>query len=297
MRYPWQVICTYFLFLISFLTCAGLLAVIAPARSWGQTGGDLANREKVGVSKSLQILVVVTRNWDDFHGTAQRYERSTLNSEWRAAGPAFRVVVGKTGLGWGRGVQPDILRPEIGDAARGPRKREGDGKAPAGIFLLPSSFGYSPEPLPGARMPYTALTASVECVDDPQSSHYNQLLDAHGMTKDWNSSEQMRRDDELYRWGVFVAHNTNPTQAGDGSCIFLHIWRGPDQGTVGCTAMEQGNIESLLRWLDPSRHPVLVQLPESEYGRLVSAWSLPRSPVSASSGDAQGKSSGGSGEQ
>jgi zinc D-Ala-D-Ala dipeptidase len=247
------------MFLINAVVTPGLFAKDAA------TGGD-----KIGISNSLQMLVVTTKSWDDLHGRAQRYERSTLKSKWRAIGPVFPVVVGKTGLGWGRGIQP-----ENASATDGPVKHEGDGKAPAGIFVLSSSFGYSPDPLSGARMRYTALSPSVECVDDSASSHYNQLLDAEGMAKDWNSFEQMRRNDELYRWGVFVAHNSNPPQSGAGSCIFLHIWRGPDQGTVGCTAMEQANIESLLQWLDPEKHPVLVQLPASEYVHYRKTWSLP----------------------
>jgi len=40
-----------------------------------------------------------------------------------------------------------------------------------------------------------------------------------------------------YRLGVFVEHNTKPRRAGFGSCIFLHIWSGPTEPTIGCTAM------------------------------------------------------------
>jgi D-alanyl-D-alanine dipeptidase len=251
-----------------------LITAVGVPRLFAKTGAASAHGGKTsGLSNSLQMLVVTTNNWDDLHGTAQRYERSKLKGKWRPIGPAFPVVVGKTGLGWGRGIQPENASPADGQV-----KHEGDGKAPAGIFVLPSSFGYSPDPLPGARMPYTSLSPSVECVDDSASSHYNQLLNAEGMTKDWNSSEQMRRTDELYRWGVFVAHNSNPPRSGAGSCIFLHIWRGPDQGTVGCTAMQRANIESLLQWLDPDKHPVLVQLPASEYVRYRKTWSLPMQP-------------------
>jgi L,D-peptidoglycan transpeptidase YkuD (ErfK/YbiS/YcfS/YnhG family) len=74
---------------------------------------------------------------------------------------------------------------------------------------------------------------------------------------------------------VVVGYNTSPTRSGAGSCIFLHIWDGPEQGTAGCTAMEPIRIETLLRWLDPKKAPVLVQLPEPEYLKYQSAWSLP----------------------
>lgn len=247
-----------------------LMLAVFPSSLISKSGEAPENAGKRGIGDSLQMLVVTTKDWNDLHGTGQRYERSNRNREWRPAGGTFPVVVGNAGLGWGRGMQPDTR-----GAADGPVKHEGDGKAPAGIFRLTLSFGYSSEPLPGARMQYMALTPSVECVDDPKSRRYNQLFDSQGVTRDWNSSEQMRRDDELYRWGVFVAHNVGPAVSGAGSCIFLHIWHGPDKGTVGCTAMEQANIELLLRWLDPSKRPVLVQLPAAQYARYRNAWSLP----------------------
>lgn len=226
--------------------------------------------ESRNASISRQMIVVVTKNWDDFHGTARRYERSDLKTKWREVDQPFAVVVGGNGLAWGQGLQPDTA--ELGND---PIKREGDGKAPAGIFLLTSSFGYSAKALDNARLPYTTLTPTVECVDDPLSIHYNQLFDTKDTAKDWSSSEQMRRGDELYRWGVVVGYNTSPTRSRAGSCIFLHIWDGAEQGTAGCTAMEPASIETLLRWLDPKKHPVLVQLPETEYVRYQTAWSLP----------------------
>ena len=38
-------------------------------------------------------------------------------------------------------------------APREPVKREGDGKAPAGIFDLGTAFGYAAQPLPGLKLP------------------------------------------------------------------------------------------------------------------------------------------------
>ena len=83
------------------------------------------------------------------------------------------------------------------------------------------------------------------------------------------------REVEGYRWGLVVEHNSAPPAAGRGSCIFLHVWAGPDVGTAGCTALERPNLEALLRWLAPRRRPLLVQLPEAEYARLSRAWRLP----------------------
>ncbi|HEX8292528.1 MAG TPA: hypothetical protein VF570_12275, partial [Pyrinomonadaceae bacterium] len=77
------------------------------------------------------------------------------------------------------------------------------------------------------------------------------------------------------RWGLFVMHNAAPPAAGRGSCIFLHVWAGPGRGTAGCTAMEEASLTELLRWLDPKKRPLLLQLPESEYARRRTDWRLP----------------------
>ena len=64
--------------------------------------------------------------------------------------------------------------------------------------------------------------------------------------------------DGLYRWGIVVGHNP-ANQPGAGSCIFIHLWRGPGQPTAGCTAMSEENLPRILAWLDPALDPRLVQ--------------------------------------
>jgi len=247
-----------------FLLCL-LVGLAAPLRIHAGTPAPLAG--------SRQMVVVTTPGWNDVAGTLQKYERANPRGKWTAVGKPFAVVVGKNGLGWGTGIAPV---PSQAQDASDPVKKEGDGKAPAGVFKLRTAFGYAPERLPGSRMPYVSLTPSVECVDDTHSTFYNRVLDRGTVAADWNSSEHMLRTDELYRWGVVVDHNSDPPAPGAGSCIFLHIWRGPGQGTVGCTAMPREQIESLLGWLDPEQAPLLVQLPAEQYKRLRSRWKLPR---------------------
>jgi hypothetical protein len=227
------------------------------------------------LAPSTQIVVVTTSDWNAVEGTLQRYERSDTGESWKAVGAPIAVVVGKNGLGWGAGIDPS------NDASvRGPDdpvKKEGDGKAPAGIFRLSTAFGYAAQPQAGWRMPYISLTPTVECVDDPKSKSYNRVVDNTKVTPDWNSSEHMLRTD-VYRWGLVVDHNADPVTPGAGSCIFMHIWHGPGRGTVGCTAMPQEKLESVIAWLDPARKPLLVQLPRAQYEDLKKRWQLPELP-------------------
>ena len=238
-------------------------------------------KEPPAFSHSTEIIVVTTAAWSSPQGTLRRYERERPGNPWKLVGEPITVVVGKSGLGWGRGLLAPSALP-----ATDPEKKEGDGKAPAGVFALSKVFGYAASEQPGWKMPYMSLTPSIECVDDENSKFYNKLVDTSTITSDWGNheNEKMRRSDELYRWGVLVDHNADNPNPGGGSCIFMHIWRGPGQPTVGCTAMAEPDLESVLAWLDPSRKPLLVQLPAAEYQKLHHRWNLPAIEFPATAG-------------
>jgi D-alanyl-D-alanine dipeptidase len=78
-----------------------------------------------------------------------------------------------------------------------------------------------------------------------------------------------------YEIGVIVGYNASPPIKGRGSCIFLHIWAGPDSHTAGCTAFDQAKLRELMLWLDPVKRPLLVQLTADQYDKLQSGWKLP----------------------
>jgi L,D-transpeptidase catalytic domain len=216
---------------------------------------------------SRQLVVVVTPSAEATSGTMYRFERSGDGSPWKSLGPGWSVVLGPKGLASGRGLGPERL-------AGLPVKVEGDGTSPAGVFRLPEAFGFDQSPR-DLRLPYVPVTAGLECVDDPQSSRYNQLARRDEVENpDWKSSERMREIPD-YRWGVVVAQNTDPVRPGSGSCIFLHAWNGPESVTAGCTAMPLDRIEGLVRWLRSDASPVLVQLTEPLYRQLQETWSLP----------------------
>lgn len=225
-------------------------------------------------SPSRQLLLVLTPTAEAVDGRLQRYQRDAADQTWQPVGESVPIVVGRNGLAWGSGL---LASPTAAVA-----KREGDGKSPEGVFALGTSFGYAASALPGSKLAYLSLTANTECVDDTASRHYNRIVGRSAVTPDWNSSERMREMGEAYRWGIVVDHNriaapaAGPAPvAGGGSCIFLHVWKGAGNGTAGCTAMAQPAIEALLAWLDPDRHPLLVQLTSANYSRLREQWNLP----------------------
>src|SRR5476651_1561874 len=217
---------------------------------------------------NTQLIVVTTTGWDSVAGTLQRYERDLATPHWRAVGAQIPIVVGRSGLGWGVGA--------VESSAAGPHKQEGDGRAPAGIFPLDTAFGFAPASSSSwIRLTYFPLAATSECVDDRASRYYNTVVNRDVVPRvDWTSAEQMRSIDQ-YKIGVIVGYNATPPVAGSGSCIFLHIWAGPDMPTNGCTAMPEHDLTDLLMWLDGARHPMLVQLPITEYARRRAQWQLP----------------------
>jgi L,D-peptidoglycan transpeptidase YkuD (ErfK/YbiS/YcfS/YnhG family) len=201
----------------------------------------------------------------------RRYAREP-GGAWRSDGQPVPVVVGRSGVGWGRGLHGD--GSPAGRAGRGPVKVEGDGRAPAGVFWIRGAYGYDAGPPAGTRLPYTQLADSWRCVDDPASERYNHVFDSSGIAETWASAEEMRRGDELYRWVVIVGHNDPPARPGGGSCIFLHVWGGPDAPTAGCTAMAEPELSALIPWLVPDE-TAMVALPEAEYAALERSWGLP----------------------
>ena len=218
---------------------------------------------------STQLLLCIAADWDSPAGELQCFTHSA-DGNWQPDGQPRPVMLGRSGLAWGRGLHPLMA---------GTGKQEGDGRAPAGVFAITALFGYAPAdaPLPrAARLPYHPARPGLKCVDDPASGHYNCIVDAAGVPGDWASCEDMLRDDRRYELGAVVAHNMDPPLPGAGSCIFLHVWETPETPTSGCTAMALADMQEIARWLDAARAPVLVQLPESEYACHQQAWGLPR---------------------
>lgn len=217
-----------------------------------------------------QLVLVSVADWNADHGTLQRFERGA-DARWRPVGEAVPVTVGRSGTGWGTGLHPA--------QSDGPQKREGDGRAPAGVFALGTAFGYADRV--ATAMPYVAMEAQDWCIDVSASPLYNRIVDTRevGEAAIAGSTEPMRRDihvdgDQRYKLGLTIGHNPRNVAAG-GSCIFAHLWQAPGVTTAGCTAMAEPAMQALLQWLQPQAKPVFVLLPQAQWRRLAADWQLP----------------------
>lgn len=245
---------------------AGLLAACAHAPRDASTAAP--------TDGARQLVLVVTDGWDATGGHLQRFERSGDGAPWRAVGEPTAIAVGRSGSGWGTG-----LHTAPADGA--PVKREGDGRAPAGVFALGTAFGYGDADSVDSGLPYAAMDANDWCIDVPVSPLYNRIVstDDVGAAAIEGSTEPMRRDlhadgDVRYKLGFVVEHNAANTPGG-GSCIFGHLWRTPGEATAGCTAMAEPAMRAMLAWLDPAQRPVFVLLPAPALKTHADAWRLP----------------------
>lgn len=210
-----------------------------------------------------QALLVLTEDWSSPKGTLSLMRRQ--DGAWSQVGKVISVTVGRNGLGWGRG-----LYEALADSAF---KREGDGKAPAGVFAVLGSFGYDSVPPEGTKIDYRQATARDYWVDDVDATDYNQWVhipdSLPNAPKDyWNSFEQMLRDDHQYEIGLILGHNTTHIESGAGSAIFMHIQKSDGHPTSGCTAMAKEDLLQVIGWLDPAANPVAIQIPKESLDAL-----------------------------
>ena len=220
-----------------------------------------------------QLVFVVTPDWDAPRGTLAAFERDAAGA-WRQHGASHPVFIGRSGCGWGLG-----LHPPPGD---GPRKREGDGRSPAGVFAIGPAFGAAATCATGLE--YRAMTADDWCIDVADSHHYNRIVSVRdvGAAAVAGSTEPMRRDlhlggDPSYVLGFVIGHNGG-CEPGAGSCIFAHLVGDPPGPTAGCTAMTQPQLAGLLRWLEADARPRFVLLPAAAAAAQAAAWGLPPHP-------------------
>ena len=201
-------------------------------------------------SDTRQLLVVSAKDFDSSLATLQAYEQ--INKKWTKAFPAITVNLGRNGMGWGKGLIEFEHRKDE------PIKVEGDGKSPAGLFALEHFFGYEQKDF---AFPYLRVDEKTLCIDDSDSSFYNQIIrqDDKNMFK---SFEYMKRNDSLYRLGIVVNHNTEKIK-NQGSCIFIHIQKSQKAPTAGCTSMDEDKLLKIMKWLNKKEVPLLLQLPEN----------------------------------
>jgi L,D-peptidoglycan transpeptidase YkuD (ErfK/YbiS/YcfS/YnhG family) len=194
-------------------------------------------------SESTQVLLVTNNN--PLSLRAKIYLLEKIGARWIPAFDPINAVIGKKGFA------------PLGE------KREGDGRTPSGIFPMQITFGY--DETIRTKMPYRQALSDDLWIDDINAGDYNKWVKKEETLA--ASYEIMKRNDNLYKYGIVIEYNTNPVIRGYGSAIFLHVWGGRDAATGGCVAVSEENILRILEWLDPAAKPLIIMGTQDLIGR------------------------------
>jgi L,D-peptidoglycan transpeptidase YkuD (ErfK/YbiS/YcfS/YnhG family) len=224
------------------LTCAllGCLALVPAANATGhrtaafQCPPTLAN-QLADTGSARQLVTVASLRPSSQTGAARIWEKR--GDCWaRVAGP-WTAWLGIRGIS--------------------EHKREGDLKTPSGAFgVQPVMYGVGPNP--GVRYRYHRVVCGDWWVEDPRSPFYNRFRHVRcGASPPFRTtSEDMSKSPSSYRHLSVIDYNTHPIVPGRGSGIFLHVSHG--NATLGCVALPLPRLVQVLRWFDPTKHPLIV---------------------------------------
>ena len=155
------------------------------------------------------------------------------------------LIVSADGVATWRGRRFDCA---LGESGVTDDKYEGDLATPIGRFPLRYVL-YRPDrvPVPTTSLPVAPLTPLDGWCDDPADRRYNRLI--------WQpysaSFELLWRNDSIYDVIVVLGYNDAPVIAGRGSAIFLHVAQRGMGPTLGCIALRQEDLLTVIADCDP----------------------------------------------
>jgi L,D-peptidoglycan transpeptidase YkuD (ErfK/YbiS/YcfS/YnhG family) len=198
------------------------------------------------------VVVVTTPSWTSSYARLQTWRQSDAGSWVRVMDPV------RARVGW-NGVR------------RAKNRQQNTGTTPAGTFALPRGFGVA-NPT-GVQIPYRRVDDNDWWPYDPTDPKTYNVLQPHRVRHArWRTewAERLKSFRSQYRYAVIldynlptdlrwrngqrIARNTADTSAGGG--IFLHV--NGSGATAGCVSISRARMLRVLRWLDPSKSPVIV---------------------------------------
>jgi L,D-peptidoglycan transpeptidase YkuD (ErfK/YbiS/YcfS/YnhG family) len=212
-----------------------------------------------------------------FHGSATSDINPLLVDQLVTTGGAQQVIVvdapsaasttatlytfENDGSGWYQVLSPMPAVDGVNGWVPGASRSEGDGATPEGIYPIGSTM-YGVDPNPGTLFPYHQLVCGDWWDEDPTSPTYNTFQHvACGITPPFaGNSEALWTEGNAYPYMAPINYNT-PSSGPIGSAIFLHTDVGAP--TQGCVSLPLSDLHSVLTWLNPALHPVIVMGPDS----------------------------------
>jgi L,D-peptidoglycan transpeptidase YkuD (ErfK/YbiS/YcfS/YnhG family) len=186
----------------------------------------------VPVGSSTQVVTVVA--------ASSRSTTARLTA-WQRGASGWTAVVGP-------------VTAHIGAAGVG-RASETTSRTPAGTFPLTEAFGRLADP--GTALPYRVINGDDWWVSDAGSALYNRFTECAraACPFDTSAGEHLTDAGASYDRAVVIDYNRRPAVPGAGSAFFLHVTNGA--ATAGCVAVPETSLVAIMRWLQPSAHPLI----------------------------------------
>jgi L,D-peptidoglycan transpeptidase YkuD (ErfK/YbiS/YcfS/YnhG family) len=182
------------------------------------------------IANVTKMILVTADSDNSFKARIDTFARSSPTEKFQRQLTNSRAVIGRNGLAWGYGLPGE------------PKKVEGDGRSPAGLYKIGRPFGFAKKDTPSYLLLETGKTY---CVDDPRSESYGKIVTRQSLPPE-TSGEDMRTI-PLYKHGLVINYPIERSVRA-GSCVFVHLWRTPMQGTAGCVAADQKTVLKLQEW-------------------------------------------------
>ena len=240
---------------------AALVGAAGPTSAGAATTVPLPERLS-NLGDARQVVVVTTPGWESSYARLQTW-RMTASGEWARSMDPVRARVGWNGV------------------RREANRLQNTGTTPAGTFELLRAFGTgSPS---GVSLPYRRIDRNDYWPYDPSDPKtYNVLQPWRVKHAKWRKAwaEQLISYDRQYRYSVVLNYNLpsdlrwrngqrialNPANTSKGGGIFLHV--NGSGATAGCISISRSRMLRVLRWLDPTKDPVIVIGPSDVIDRM-----------------------------
>jgi L,D-peptidoglycan transpeptidase YkuD (ErfK/YbiS/YcfS/YnhG family) len=225
-----------------------LLGAFVVVRSRGSSASETStirgiDQIRPSVGDAEQLVVVHAAEQTDTEATAETFEKRA--GTWHSVQGPMAARLGRNGLSEAH--------------------KEGDGTTPVGVFTMHEAFGI--KALNGLSLPYRIVGPDDWWVSDSSKpAIYNTWQtttpDEHGNPTRWDPAhaEHLSTFGTAYNYAAVIDYNRPPDVPapvpGNGSGIFLHVSTG--KPTSGCVAIGSDALVSILKWLDPTKHPRIV---------------------------------------
>jgi len=188
-------------------------------------------------STSTQVFLVTANGISTSFGTGSMYEKT--DGHWKKLN-TFAVRLGANGISYTR--------------------VQGSYQTPAGVLNILSAFGIADNP--GSKYTYHKVTSSDYWDLNSESSTYNRMVSSNP----GGDFEHLIDFETQYKYALVTDWNYSQSP-NKGGAIFIHV--NGSGATGSCISLTEDDIVRLIKWLDPSKNPKVLVVPNSDLGNYV----------------------------